>query len=236
MTNTRALVIGGSSGIGLAVARAAVEAGADVIIASRSPERLASAAASLTGHVETRDVDVTDETSVRNLIESCGELDHLVTSIGVGAMGAFVGLDLDDARRAFDAKFWGQAAAAKHAAPRIRSGGSITFVSGAWSFRPQAGASIPAAMNSAVEGLGRALAVELSPIRVNVVSPGIVDTPAYDGMPSAEKQKLFERVAARLPAKRTGTPADVARAALYAMCSPFVTGSTVTVDGGYSLH
>jgi NAD(P)-dependent dehydrogenase (short-subunit alcohol dehydrogenase family) len=196
----RVVVIGGSSGIGLAAARMAAAEGAAVVIASRSTEKLATAAASIPAQVET------------------------------------IAVDIREARQAFDSKFWGQYMAAKHGAPMIRSGGSITLVSGSNSQRPLPQAAVRAAINSAVEGLARALAVELMPIRVNAVAPGLVDTPLHDRLPQERKDALFQAVAASLPLKRVGTAEEIAEAILHLMANGYTTGSTLFVDGGYTLR
>ena len=231
-------VIGGSSGIGLGVAMAAGRAGAKTIIGSRDMARLERARKRIGGEVEVLQVDVTDEDSTRAFFAQIPQLDHLLTSIHVPAMGAFRNMTSERARGAFDAKFWGQALAAQYAAPKMQPRGSITFISGAWGMRPQAEAAIPAAMNSAIEGLGRALAVELSPVRVNTISPGLVDTTDYQAQekPSPRDSAFFAGVAQQLPAKYVGTPRDIARVAMFLMSTPYITGSTLAVDGGYTLR
>jgi NAD(P)-dependent dehydrogenase (short-subunit alcohol dehydrogenase family) len=232
----RIVVIGGSSGIGLATATMAVCEGASVVIASRSSARLEKAAREIPGKVEVAAVDVRDESSVRHFFDHVGDFDHLTTPCAGVAGGNFLDLDLQAARKAFDSKFWGQYHAARYGAPRIRSGGSITLVSGSNSQRPLPQASVRAAVNSAVEGLARALAVELSPIRVNAVSPGPVDTPLHDHLPKERRDALFQAVAASLPVKRIGKAEEIAQTVLYLMTNGFTTGSTLYVDGGYTLR
>lgn len=232
----RVVVIGGSSGIGLATARMAASEGAAVVIASRSMDKLARAAASIPGQVETISVDIREESSLARLFAAIGEFDHLTTPGGEVAGGPFLDLDLREARQAFDSKFWGQYMAARHAAPRIRSGGSITLISGSNSQRPLAQAAVRAAVNNAVEGLARALAVELTPLRVNAVSPGLVDTPLHDQLPKERKDAFFQAVAASLPLKRVGTAEEIAHAILHLMTNGYTTGSTLFVDGGYTLR
>ncbi len=232
LRDQRIVVIGGSSGMGLATAKMAAAEGAAVVIASRSEERLWKAKAQINGNVEVLTLNVVDEESVRAFFEKVGNFDHLTTPGNEAAMGAFLELGTKTARAAFDSKFWGQYHAAKYGAPKIRPGGSITFFSGIWSQRPVPGGSVITAINSAVEGLGRALALELAPVRVNTVSPGIVDTPIYSGMPPEKKEAMFREVAASLPAKRIGRPEDIAQTVLYLMCNGFATGSTLYVDGG----
>ena len=230
------IVIGGSSGMGLATAKAAATEGARVIIASRSEEKLRQAKAQVQGSVEAFTVNVMDEGSVKAFFERVGEFDHLTTPGSEAVMGPFLSLDTQAARKAFDSKFWGQYHAAKYGAPKIRSGGSITFFAGIWSQKPIPKASVVAAINSAIEGLGRGLAVELAPIRVNTVSPGIVDTPLYAGMAPDKKEAMFKEAAASIPARRIAKPEEIAQTVLYLMANSYTTGSTLYVDGGVTLR
>jgi NAD(P)-dependent dehydrogenase (short-subunit alcohol dehydrogenase family) len=232
----RIVIIGGSSGIGLATAKLAVREGASVVVASRSASKLGKAADEIPGKVETATVDVRDEIGVKRFFDHVGEFDHLATPCAEVSGGGFLDLDLLEARKAFDSKFWGQYHAARYAAPGVRPGGSITFFSGSNSQRPLPQSSIRAAVNSAVEGLTRALAVELAPIRVNAVSPGPVDTPLHDHLPKERRDALFEAVAASLPVRRIGKPEEIAHTVLYLMTNGFTTGSTLFVDGGYTLR
>jgi NAD(P)-dependent dehydrogenase (short-subunit alcohol dehydrogenase family) len=177
-----------------------------------------------------------DEGSVKSFFDRAGRFDHLTTPGIEAAMGLFLELDTKTARAAFDSKFWGQYHAAKYGAPKTRSGGSITFFAGIWSQRPVPGGSVITAINSAIKGLGRALAIELAPIRVNVVSSGIVDTPIYAMMAPDKKDAMFKEAAASIPARRIGKPEEIAQTVLYLMCSGYTTGSTLYVDGGTTLR
>lgn len=232
----RIVIIGGSSGMGLATARAATSEGATVVIASRSQEKLQKAKEQIQGSVEVLTVNVVDEASVKAFFDKVGEFDHLTTPGNEAAMGPFLQLDATKARSAFDSKFWGQYYAARYGAPKIRAGGSITFFAGIWSQRPVPGGSVITAINSAVEGLGRALAMELAPIRVNTISPGIVDTPIYSVMAPEAKEAMFKDAAAALPVRRVGRPEEIAQTVLYLMSNGFTTGNTLYVDGGATLR
>ena len=232
----RIVVIGGSSGMGLATAIAAAAEGAHVIIASRSQEKLNRAKARIEGSVETRTINVMDEASVKDFFAGLDTFDHLTTPGNEAVMGPFLELDTKAARLGFDSKFWGQYLAARYAAPKMSAAGSITLFAGIWSQRPPAGASVIAAINSAIEGLARALAGELAPIRVNAVSPGIVDTPIYDRMAPGAKEAMFQQAAAAIPAKRIAQPGEIAQTVLYLMGSGYTTGSTLYVDGGATLR
>ena len=230
------VVIGGSSGIGLATAKMAAAEGAVVYIGGRSEERLRQARAQIKGNVELNTVNVVDEDSVKAFFDKIGEFDHLTTPGSEAIIGKFLELDISEVKKAFDSKFWGQYRAVKYGAQKIREGGSITFFAGIWSQRPIFGSAPVAAINSAIEGLGRALAVELAPIRVNTVSPGIVDTPMYSGMDPGKRKAMFQGIAASIPGKRVGRPEDIAQTVLYLMANGYTTGSTLYVDGGATLR
>lgn len=178
---------------------------------------------------------MTQEQAVQAFFAETGELDHLVVTAATGVAGSFLELETPSFRQIFDSKFWGQYFAARYGAQRIREGGSITFFSGVAATKPVDGLSAYAAVNGAVEALCRSLAVELAPLRVNAVSPGIVDTPAYAGMSPAERKRMFDALAARLPARRIGRPEDAAAAVISLMKNGYVTGSVVHVDGGQRL-
>lgn len=235
LSEKKVVVIGGSSGMGLAVAKMAADEGAEVVIAGRSVEKLRRAADEIRQPVETRSLDVTQEREVKEFFAESGELDHLVVTAATGVAGGFLELDTPSFRQVFDSKFWGQYFAARYGAQRIREGGSLTLFSGVAAAKPVAGLSAYAAVNGAVEALCRSLAVELAPLRVNAVSPGIVDTPAYAGMPPSERKKMFDSLAARLPARRVGRPEDVATAVVALMKNGYATGSVLSVDGGHRL-
>ena len=234
--NKRVVIIGGSSGLGLATAKAAAAAGAEVIIASRSAERLEKAKGEIGGRVQAYVLDVTVEADVKAFFEKIGPFDHLVTPGNEGAFGSFLEMDTEVGKAGFNSKFWGQYRAAKYGAPKMRPGGSITFFAGAYTYSPEPGSAILTTINSAIEGLGRVLAVELSPLRVNVVSPGLTDTPLYAGWSAEQRESIYKAVAAALPAKRIGAPEDIAEAVLYLMNSSFTTGSVVRPDGGATLR
>ena len=232
----RIVIIGGSSGMGLATAKAATAAGAQVVIASRSRDKLEKARGEIGGDTQALTLDVRDEAAIKAFFDEVGQFDHLATPGNEAAGGPFLTRDTAAVRTDFDSKFWGQYLAAKYGAPLMRPGGSIVLFSGIYSQRPSPGVSGVAAINSALEGLARALAVELAPIRVNAVSPGLVDTPIFDYMPKEAKDEMFQRFAAAAPVKRVGRPEEVAHAVLYLMASPLTTGTTLFVDGGYTLR
>lgn len=230
LVGAHVVVVGGSSGMGLAVARLAASVGAKVTIGGRDAGRLAAASDALS--VATARIDVTDEDSVRDFFATVGPMDHLITCPGDAALGPVTDIDLAQARRCFDTKFFGQLLCARHGADSLSPTGSLTLLSGVIGWRSQPGAAVLAAANLSVHALGRTLAAELAPRRVNVVAPGLTDTPFWDEWDSAVRDEIFESTAAALPVGRIGTPDDVAHAVVALLENGFISGTTVHVDGG----
>ncbi|MGV8875861.1 MAG: SDR family oxidoreductase [Rhodococcus sp. (in: high G+C Gram-positive bacteria)] len=227
----RVLLIGGASGIGRAVAAEVVDRGGEVVLAGRRPDVLSDAVARLGPRASSVIVDLADENSIAAAAAEVGSIDHVVSLAADHANGPVAGLDVEDVRKAFDAKVIGPILLAKHFAPSIADGGSLLFFSGVAAWKPAPGLSVMATTNGAVTFLVEALALELAPIRVNAVSPGIVDSGAWDSMGDG-KDSFFVETARANPVGRVGRPADVAAAALYALTDTFVTGTTLHVDGG----
>jgi NAD(P)-dependent dehydrogenase (short-subunit alcohol dehydrogenase family) len=237
---SRVVVIGGGSGIGLEVARMALADDSEVVLVGRSEQRLQGALRSLDGgRVEMLICDIGERSQVAALFERIGELDHLVVTAADLPYGPVASLSEVELMRAVRSKFLGPVFAAQEASTRIRPGGSITFTSGIAAQRPMRGGATAAAVNSGLEGLARALAIELAPIRVNVISPGWTDTPIWDRISGAApknwKQDSFDAMAARLPVGRIGQVGDIAQAFMFVMKNQFVTGSVMDVDGGHRL-
>jgi NAD(P)-dependent dehydrogenase (short-subunit alcohol dehydrogenase family) len=230
LRNQRILVIGGTSGIGFATAAAAVDAGAAVTIASRNQSRLDTAAGKLGGAVQSRVLDTGDNNLLERFFQQGQAWDHVVVSAAQTKGGPVRELSLADASGAMDSKFWGAYRVAR--ASRIKDGGSLTLISGFLSERPSGTAVLQGAINAALESLARGLALEFAPVRVNAVSPGLIETPIWDNLPSEKRKALFESTASRLPVRRIGQPHDIANAVLFLMTTSFATGSTVRVDGG----
>ena len=226
----RVLVIGGSSGIGFAVAEAALAAGAHVTIASRSQDKVLAAVKRLGSETKAAVLDTADEAALESFFASEEAFDHVVVSAAQTPTGPLRRLALDDARSAMESKFWGAYRVARSA--RIAERGSLTFISGFLSERPSASSVLQGAINAALEGLARGLALEFSPVRVNTVSPGLIDTPLWSKMAEDAKAAMFSRVSESLPAKTIGKPQHVANAVMFLMTTPFATGSNVRVDGG----
>jgi len=226
----KVLVVGGSSGIGEAAAQALAALGAQVTIASRDPAKLAAAAARLGGTVRTAILDTSNDAGLEAFFAAQGEYDHIVVSAAQTSSGPVRQLPLVDAYASMNSKFWGAYRVAR--AARIAEGGSLTLVSGFLSTRPSKTSVLQGAINAALESLARGLALELSPVRVNTVSPGMIATPLWSGLSEEARTSRFEAIAARLPAQRMGQPEDVANAIVYLVTTPYATGSTVLVDGG----
>jgi NAD(P)-dependent dehydrogenase (short-subunit alcohol dehydrogenase family) len=229
----RIVVLGGSSGIGLATAQAAVREGASVVIASSRKARVDEALATLPTGTEGHVLDLADSEATQALFARLGQFDHLVFTAGETLqLGSLATTDIDAARRFFTLRYWGAYCAAKYGSGSIRTGGSIVFTSGIAGQRPQAGWSLGASICAAMEGLTRALAVELAPIRVNIVSPGVVQTPLWANMAEADRAALYQRISDRLPVGHVGDAAEIAQAYLYLMRQTYSTGQVLVVDGG----
>jgi NAD(P)-dependent dehydrogenase (short-subunit alcohol dehydrogenase family) len=225
------VVVGGSEGIGRAVAEECALLEAKVVVTSRSLEKAQAVAAGMAGDVLGRSVDTLQEESVRALFSELGEIDHLVVSASEVRTGSLLDMPLADAEKTFRSKFFGPLLCVRQAS--IRAGGSITLFSGILSRKPSRGYGVLSSVNAAVEALGRTLALELAPIRVNTISPGLTrDTAAFNFLTPPEREALFASAGAALPVGRVGLPRDVALATIALMTNEFTTGTTLEVDGG----
>ncbi|MEV7043986.1 SDR family oxidoreductase [Amycolatopsis sp. NPDC051061] len=233
LKDRRVLVVGRGSGIARAVTLAARAAGATVVVAGRDEEALATAYDD--PDVTAAAVDLTDEASVAALAERLGRVDHVVSTASARARGAVGELAHDVVLRSFDVKVLGPLLLAKHFAPRMPEDGSFVFFSGSSARKPAAGMLAVGATNAAVDALTRGLAVELAPLRVNAVSPGTIDTGAYDALGEEKKAALFASRVATSPARRVGRPEEIAEAVVFALGSTFLTGVSLGVDGGEPL-
>lgn len=234
LTHRKIMVVGGSSGMGLAIVRAALTHKAQVIAVGRDAGRLERVASEL--GVQTIAADVTQEDEVVRLFDTVGGFDHLViTAASNLAYPTIRELKLDDARRTIDAKLVAALLLSKYAARQISEHGSITFTAGIAAERPLPTGCVVAAVNGALFSLTYALAIALAPVRVNVLSPGWVDTPILEAIAGANKPAMVEHMARRLPVGRIGRPEDIALAAIFLMESEFTTGTILHVDGGHRL-
>ncbi len=215
-SNTKSIVIGGTSGVGKAVATALSQRAGTVEVASRS-----------TG------LDVKDEAAIAAYFDAQGPVDHIIFTAGSSAPGGTVAdVPIDEAKQAFETKFWGAIAVAKAAARHIKPGGTITLTSGFLARRTVPGTYVKTAMNAALEGVAKILARELVPIRVNVVSPGLTDTEAYAGMAGKARAAMLATAAKSMPAGKVGSADDLAAGYLFAIDTPFVSGAVIDIDGG----
>ncbi len=239
LRDRRVVVIGGSSGIGFAVAQLALDDGAQVIIGSSGADHVDGAVKRLGKGAFGSAVDVKDETSVAAFFERTGSFDHLVYTAGdwspLRGGGAIAKLDLVGAHATFTVRFWGALSAIKHAQGRISSDGSITLTDGVVAHRPRKGAVLSTAMAGAIEHMTRALAVDLAPLRVNAVCPGLVLTEVWNSIPPDRREEQIKQMTQRQPLPRAGDPKEVAEAYLYLIRCGFSTGQVLVVDGGMTL-
>jgi NAD(P)-dependent dehydrogenase (short-subunit alcohol dehydrogenase family) len=233
VASKRIVVLGGSSGIGLAVAELAASQGGKIVIASSNGARIEAATASIGGDVQGEVVDVSDERALEDFFARLGAFDHLVFTAGDSLqLTDLRTTDLSQARRAFELRYWSALAAVKWGSPHIRKGGSVVLTTGIAGQRPQKGWVIAASVCGTIEALTRALAIELAPIRVNAVSPGVVRTNLWQNMSAPDREQFYETVGQSLPVGRVGEAQDVAQAYLFLMQEAFATGQILVVDGG----
>jgi NAD(P)-dependent dehydrogenase (short-subunit alcohol dehydrogenase family) len=226
------VVLGGSSGIGLATALAAQAEGAEVLITGRDAERLARARAALGGQVRTAQFDAAHETPTREFFASIPHVDHIFSTAGTLVHDAKLTPSRTELRPAMGVRFWAALYACKYGAPRIRAGGSLVFMSGTAARRPLAGAAVASASCGAVESFARAMVLDLAPIRVNIIQPGYVDTPLFDALLGDQRDAVLAAAGEKLPVGRVGRPEEIADAVLFLMKNGYVNGTTLTVDGG----
>jgi NAD(P)-dependent dehydrogenase (short-subunit alcohol dehydrogenase family) len=230
LNGKRVIVIGGASGIGFAVAALAREIGAEVVIASRGATKIAAAVERLPGATG-RTVDLRDESSVSDFFEKLGAFDHLAMTAGDWGGTRFVAtkdLDLAAARDGFEIRFWGVLAAVKYGSRTIAPNGSITMTSGLMTHRPRKGAPLATAIGGAVEHLARGLAIDIAPVRINAVCPGMILTEIVKQAP----EETLRAWVAGLPLPRGALPTEAATTYVYLMLNGYVTGQTLAVDGG----
>jgi len=247
------IVVGGSSGMGKAAATSAVQRGGKALLISRSEDKLKSAckdicqAAQISeedndtgGYVSFINLDATNEEAVQTFGESIvkDEWDALIiSSAGKAPHGPATSLPTSDTRFLMESKFWSAYHCAKHISPKLKDGGSVTFVSGVLGRRPGINCCPLAVTNGALEGLTRSLALEMGPrLRVNCLSPGFCDTERFDHMEEERRRAMLVNTAESLPLQRVGHPSDMGEAIYYLATAPFVTGVVLDVDGGHSIR
>jgi NAD(P)-dependent dehydrogenase (short-subunit alcohol dehydrogenase family) len=233
LSGKRVVILGGTSGIGLATAGAAQRAGAAIVVVSSRKERVESAVAALAQGAQGEIANLSDAAQMEALFARIGAFDHLVFTAGENLqLATLETLPIEQARAAFDLRYWGAFMAAKYGAPQIRPGGSITLTTGVAGLRPRKGWTVASSICGAVESLTRALAVELAPLRVNAVCPGLVRTELWGEMAETARETMYRDAGQRLPVGRIGEAEDLARTYLYLMEEGFSTGQVIVVDGG----
>ncbi|MEL7313443.1 MAG: SDR family oxidoreductase [Cyanobacteria bacterium J06559_3] len=236
LTGKTIVLIGASSGIGLAVAHLLAEQGAKLTIASRSQEKLERAAQAIDGDVTIRTINTLNEASVQAFFDhyKAGEIDHLINFAGDSMGGGVLGTDLTAARNALESKFWGQFCVGRYGGVKIKSTGSLTFTSGSGPRPHQAIATVAA--NAGVDLMAQSLAKELAPVRVNVVAPYYVDSPMWSGMKDTARTQLFDRVAEQLPVGFIAKPEEIAPTYVYVLQTQYLNATTIPVNGGALLQ
>lgn len=241
LRDRRIVLVGGSAGIGLETARAAAREGARLVIAGRTEERLEAAKAALGSGIETHRLDATDESAVAAFFKRVGAFDHVASFIPSASdksmsarFGRFLEIDGATFEAIFRNRFWTQCYIARHGGPLIARDGSIVFMSSTQPRKsiPRYGASASAA--GAIESLARTLALELAPVRVNVIAPGFIHTPGTEDIPE-ERKRAWAEMVGNQAVKRLGTAEEIASAILFMMANSYMTGAVMTVDGGYTL-
>jgi NAD(P)-dependent dehydrogenase (short-subunit alcohol dehydrogenase family) len=232
----RVVVLGGTSGIGLATAQLAATQGATVIVASSNPDSVKRALEALPTTASGEAVDLTDAAAVTAFFGRLDPFDHLVYTAGESlTLLPIASMDLRRARQAFQLRYFGALGAVSAAASKIRPGGSVVLTSGAAGDRPNPGWSVAASICGAMDSLVRALAVELAPLRINAVKPGVVRSPLWSDLSAEDQQTLYDETSRLLPVGRVGEVTDIAEAYLYLMNQGYATGTIVTADGGHAL-
>jgi NAD(P)-dependent dehydrogenase (short-subunit alcohol dehydrogenase family) len=236
MSSQHVVIIGGSSGIGLATAKQLLQQDFTVTITGRDKDKLAAAAKSLNGDLRSLAFDAMNPAAIKDAVAEIGKFDHLVLAMGSGnGAGPFPALDMADLLTGFQTKLIPQAAVAQAALPFLPPTGSITFVSAISARGAMPGTAGLAAVNAGIEAMVPVLAIELQPLRVNAVSPGVVDTPWWNFMPSEQRAAAFQDFASRTPAGRIGKPEDIAQAIAFLIGNGFMSGHVIACDGGVHL-
>lgn len=236
LSGQKAVITGITSGIGRASAELLLSMGAEVVVSARTQEKLDAAIAEFDGAISGHVVDLLDVGSIKTFFDQIGSYDHLVTPAATGMFAPIRDMDFAAAREIIETKQWGQMQTVYHGTKQISETGSITLFSGTVTQKPLPGSSMFAAVGAATEASARVWGLELAPIRVNTIVPGIIETPVWTGLMGDEAAKeAIAGFADALPVKRAGTPRDVAKAVAFLIDNDFVNGISLVVDGGHRL-
>lgn len=231
VSGKKAIVFGGSSGIGLAAAQQLAELGAEVVVVSRNPDK----AGDLPSGISVTSCDVRDPDALQTLFSTVAPFDILISAAtgGARAVGPFLDMDMDGFKGSFD-KLWGYANVVRYGTQHLSADGTIVLVSGAPARRTKPGQVAIGSVGGAVEAMVRAIAPEIAPRRINVVSPGQIDTPMVS-LEGDDRAEFYRKMTANHVIKRAGTSDEVAQAIVFMVQNDFVTGTTIDVDGGWLL-
>jgi NAD(P)-dependent dehydrogenase (short-subunit alcohol dehydrogenase family) len=235
LSNKIVVVVGGGSGIGLAVAKQAHSEGASVIILGRSSTKLEQAKSLIGENVKAITTDVMDETAISQAFAETGAFDHLFISAQDASTAPLAETTMEKLGSTLDSKIWGAFHVVKHSISQIRADGSITFISGLAGRRGYSGFAVAGAANAGIEAVARNLAVELAPIRVSTVCAGVIDTEMLDKVFGEQRTEIVKTISEKLPVKRIGKPEEIADTVVFLMGNGFITGATLLVDGGDAL-
>ncbi|SEH30449.1 SDR family oxidoreductase [Chryseobacterium culicis] len=233
LENKKVIILGGSSGLGLATAQAAAADGAEVIIVSSNQQRIDRALATLPENSRGFAVSLDKEENIKTFFSTIGKFDHLVYTAGENiSMSMVDDTDIENGKDFFTIRFWGAFAAIKYGRPHINEGGSINLMSGNFGQRPAAGYSLGATICGAMDAFTKAMAVELAPVRVNNIAAGIIDTNLWGNLSREDKENFFSHLENTLLLQRVGQPMDVADAFVFLMKQEYMTGQSLVIDGG----
>lgn len=233
LNNKSVVILGGSSGLGFAAAKAAAQEGASVVIVSSNQKRISAALALLPKDTIGFSVDLSKEENIKVFFEQIGNFDHLIYTAGENiSMNMIDDVDIENAKDFFTIRFWGVVAAIKYGKAYLKEGGSITLMSGNFGQRPSKGYSLGATICGAMDAFTRAMAVELAPIRINNIAAGVIKTNLWDNLSEEDRNGFYKYMEDTSLLKRVGEPEDIAQAFVYLMKQPHTTGQSLVIDGG----
>lgn len=235
LNNKRIVVTGITGGIANATVQRLLKSGASVIVSARTQEKLDAALATLDGDITGHVMDLVSEDSIAAFFEKVGEFDHLVTPAASSMFAPIAEMDMKAAREILETKQWGQMLCVHYGSKMISKTGSITVFSGTVTQKPLPGSTMFAAVGAASEASARVWGLELAPVRVNSVVPGIIETPIWGNLMGDAANDTLGSIAESLPVGRVGTADDVAKAVEFLIDNEFVNGHALVVDGGHRL-